>query len=170
MPVSMSSATLPVLGQILDALEGVIGKAEAHAAARKIAPDSLLFARLFPDMFHFRKQVQVSCDFAMKLCARLSGIEPVKLEQTEKSFAELKALVARAGAYVKAADAATIDARADTVIRFPMGERTTEMTGQDYAFRFALPNFFFHATTAYAILRENGVELSKPDYIGAMID
>ena len=76
MPVSMSSATLPVLGQILGALEGVIGKAEAHAAARKIAPDTLLFARLFPDMFHFTKQVQVSCDFAMKLCARPSSRWP----------------------------------------------------------------------------------------------
>ena len=159
---------LPPLNQILGALDGVIGKAEAHAAARKIAPDTLLYARLFPDMFHFTKQVQVSCDFAMKICARLSGIEPEKLDQSEKSFTDLRALVARARAYVAAADVAKIEAAAGKTITFPLGDRTVEMTGLDYAHRFAMPNFYFHATTAYAILRENGVELAKPDFIGMM--
>ena len=159
---------LPPLNQILGALDGVIGKAEAHAAARKIAPDTLLYARLFPDMFHFTKQVQVSCDFAMKICARLSGIEPEKLDQSEKSFTDLRALVARARAYVAAAHVAKIEAAAGKTITFPLGDRTVEMTGLDYAHRFAMPNFYFHATTAYAILRENGVELAKPDFIGMM--
>lgn len=163
-----ATTVLPPLNQMLGALEGVVGKAEAHAAARKIAPDTLLFARLYPDMFHFTRQVQVACDFAMKVCARLAGVTPEKLDLSEKSFADIKALITRARAYISAADRAVIEASATKTISFPMGDRTVEMTGLDYAHRFAMPNFYFHVTTAYAILRENGVELAKPDFIGIM--
>lgn len=168
MPFSLASATLPVLGQILSGLETVLTKAEAHAARRKITADTLLYARLFPDMFHFTRQVQTTCDFALKIVARLSGSPPEKLELSEKSFEDLRALVARTRAAVAAADTRLIDAAVDKDVTFPIGERSLTMPAQDYALRFAMPNFYFHATMAYAILRENGVELSKPDYMGQM--
>ena len=166
MPLTMHNASIPVFLQSLGALELILAKAEAHAAARKIAPDAILFARLFPDMFHLTRQIQIACDFAMKTTARLAGQEPPKVEDGEKSFDEVKARIARAIAYLKAADVAAIDASADRDITFPIGPNQMTMTGADYLSRFALPNFYFHATTAYAILRENGVELGKRDFLG----
>lgn len=164
--VSLHHCSAPVFLQILGALDGILVKAEAHAAARKIAPETLLFARLFPDMFHMTRQVQIACDFAMKTMARLSGIEPPSVPDTEKSFDELRARVARAIAYVSAADARAVDNASHKDITFPIGANSLTMNGVDYFTRFALPNFYFHATTAYAILRENGVELGKRDFMG----
>lgn len=166
MPLTMSSASLPVFEQILGALDAILDKAEAHATARKIAPEVLLQARLYPDMFHFTRQVQITCDFAMRTVARLSGVEPVKMEDHEKTFAEVKKRIRAARDHVASADRAAIDASADRDITFPMGPDKVTMKGSAYLSHFALPNFYFHATTAYAILRENGVELGKRDFMG----
>ena len=161
-----SDTTLTPLAQILGALDGILDKTQEHAQARKIDPETLLFARLYPDMFHFTKQVQVACDFAIKITQRLSGQEPDKLDQSEKSFADLKALVARALAVVKGADRAVIDASADKTVTFFINSKPVTMSGMAYAHRFGMPNFYFHASMAYAILRENGVNLGKIDFIG----
>ncbi len=167
MPISMHNASVPVFTQVLGALEAVLDKAEAHATTRKIAPETILHARLYPDMFHLTRQVQIACDFAMKTTARLAGVEPPKVEDTEKTFAEIKARVNRARDYVKAADAKAIDASADRDISFPTAGTTLTMTGVKYLNHFAMPNFYFHTTMAYAILRENGLELGKRDFLGA---
>lgn len=165
-----SDTTLTPLTQILHALDALVDKAEAHAAARKIAPDALLFARLYPDMYHFTRQVQTACDFAMKIAARLSGKEPEKLDFSERTFAELKALIARAIAAVQGADRAAVDASFDQPVTYFINERAVTMTGIAYAHRFGMPNFYFHASMAYAILRENGVNLGKADFIGRLKD
>lgn len=156
--------------QILTALRGIIKKAEAHATARKLAPETLIFARLYPDMYHFTRQVQTTADFGMKLAARLTGRTPEKLDWTEKSFADLTALVDRALDYIRATDATAVDAMGDKSVTFNINERPVTMPTVAYAHRFAMPNFYFHASMAYAILRENGVELGKVDFIGGMHD
>lgn len=166
MPITLSSASLPAFQQILGALDAILDKVEAHATARKIAPEVLLQARLYPDMFHFTRQVQITCDFAMRTVARLSGLEPLKLEDHEKTVAELKKRIKTARDHVAGADTKAIDAAADRDITFPMGPQSVTMKGAAYLTHFALPNFYFHATTAYAILRENGVELGKRDFMG----
>lgn len=168
MPHTLSNASLPAFHQILGALDAILDKAAAHAEARKIAPEVLLQARLFPDMFHLTRQVQITCDFAMRTVARLTGVDPVKVEDTEKTFAELKARIKKARDYVSAADKAKIDDMADRQITVPMGQHTMTMTGSAYLTHFALPNLYFHATTAYAILRENGVDVGKRDFLGQM--
>ena len=166
--LTMYKATEPVFLQILTALDAVLSKAEAHAAQRKIAPETLLQARLFPDMFHFTRQVQLACDFAMRTMARLSGMEPPSVPDTEKTFEELHARIARAISYVKVADARAIDNSANKDIVFPSGGQQRTLNGVDYLTRFALPHFYFHVTMAYAILRENGVDLGKRDYMGVV--
>lgn len=165
-----SETTLTPLRQILSALAGILDKAETHAVQRKLDPDTLLFARLYPDMYHLARQVQTACDFAIKIAARLAGREPEKLDMSEKTFAELKALVARAIAVVEAADPATVDASYDRPVTYYINERAVTMSGMAYAHRFAMPNFYFHASMAYAILRENGVPLGKVDFIGRLKD
>jgi len=164
----LAETTLTPILQILGALDGVVVKAETHAAARKIAPETLLFARLYPDMYHFTRQVQTACDFGMKIAARLTGREPERLDWSETSFSALRALIARAIAYVRATDRASVDASADRAVTFTVNERAVTMTGLVYAHRFGMPNFYFHASMAYAILRENGVDLGKADFMGRL--
>ena len=166
----LHETTLAPAVQILNALKGILAKAEAHAVARKIAPETLLFARLYPDMYHFTRQVQTTADFGMKLAARLTGREPVKLDWSEKTFDDLKALLQRAVDYVQATDTAAVEAMADKTVTFNIGERPVTMPTVAYAHRFAMPNFYFHASMAYAVLRENGVDLGKVDFIGNMKD
>lgn len=163
-----ADASLTPLRQTLGALDRIVTKAEAHAAARKIAPETLLFARLYPDMYHFTRQVQTACDFAMKIAARLGGRAPETLEWTETSFSALRALVARALAYVEATDRARVEASAGAPVTFNINERPVTMSGLDYAHRFGIPNLHFHAAMAYAILRENGVDLGKADFLGRL--
>ena len=166
--LTMYKASEPAFLQMLDALDSILTKAEAHATTRKIAPETLLQARLFPDMFSFTRQVQLACDFAMRTMARLSGMEPPSVPDTEKTFEELHARIARAVSYVKVADARAIDNAANKDITFPAGGSDKTLNGVDYLTRFALPHFYFHVTMAYAILRENGVDLGKRDYMGAV--
>jgi hypothetical protein len=163
----MSNASIPVFETGLNALLALLDKAEAHTQAKKIDPAALLNARLFPDMFAFTRQVQIACDQAKNGGARLAGAEPPNFEDNEKTFAELKARIAKTVAYVKTLDAKKIDESADREITFPLGpENKGHMKGADYLYHFVLPNFYFHATTAYDILRHCGVEIGKRDFIG----
>ena len=167
MPFSMSQASLPALEMGLNALSAVLDKAEAYAAAKKVDPAVLLNTRLAPDMFSLLQQVQTATDLAKNGAARLSGVEPPRYEDTEKTIAELKARIAKTLAYIKSVDRAQIDASADRQLTFPVGPKNKgEMQGDDYLNHFMLPNFYFHATVAYAILRHCGLELGKTDYLG----
>jgi uncharacterized protein len=169
MPYSMSQASLPALQMGLNALSAILDKAEAYAAAKKIDSTVLLNTRLAPDMFSLLQQVQTATDLAKNGAARLSGVEPPRFEDTEKTMDELKARVAKTLTYLKSVDGKQIDASADRQLTFPLGPKHKgEMKGDDYLNHFLLPNFYFHLTVAYTILRHCGLELSKPDYIGGI--
>jgi len=169
MPYSMSQASLPVFEIGLNALVGVLDKAAAFAAAKKIDPAVLPQYRLAPDMFALARQVQVACDMAKNGGARLAGVEPPKFEDNEKTNDELKARIARTLAFVKSLDAGKIDAAAEREITFPLGPTNKgHMKGSDFLNHFVLPNFYFHLTAAYAILRHCGVEIGKRDFLGAI--
>jgi uncharacterized protein len=153
---------------MLGGLSGVLQKAEAHAAAKKIEPDALLMARLYPDMFALLRQVQVASDFAKSVSARLADVDVPKLEDNEKTFGELQARIVKVRAFVDALDAAKFDgAQSREIITQAGTPREKRFTGESYLFSYGLPHFFFHTTTAYAILRHNGVEVGKKDFIGA---
>jgi hypothetical protein len=169
MPFSMSEASLPVFEIHLNALSAVLDKAEAYAAAKKIDPAVLLHSRLAPDMFDLARQVQVATDQARRGAARLAGAEAPSYEDNETTIAELKARLAKTIAYLKTLDGKAIDAAAEREIAFPLGGGTTgRMQGDDYLDHFVLPNFYFHVTAAYAILRHCGVEIGKRDFLGAI--
>jgi len=164
----MSKASLPVFEIVLNALSANLTKAEAHATAKKFEPAVMLNMRLAPDMFALTRQVQVACDQAKNGSARLAGVEPPKFEDNETSIAQLKERIAKTVAFVKGLDAKAIDAAADREITFPLGPNKGQMQGADYLNHFVLPNFYFHATAAYAILRHAGVEVGKRDFIGGI--
>ena len=165
----MSNASIPAFEISLNALSALLDKAEAYAEAKKIDPAALLNTRLFPDMFTLTRQVQSACDQAKNGGARLAGIDPPRYEDTEKTIPELKARIAKTVAFVKALDAKKIDESADREITFPLGATNKgHMKGADYLNHFVLPNFYFHVTTAYDILRHCGVEIGKRDFFGAI--
>ncbi len=169
MPLSMSQASIPVFEVGLNALSAVLDKAEAYAATKKFDPVVLLQMRLAPDMFNLTRQVQVATDQARRGSARLAGVEPAVFEDTETTLAQLKARLAKTVAYLKTLDAKAIDASADRDIVFPLGGgKTGQMKGADYLNHFVLPNYYFHLTTAYDILRHCGVDIGKRDFIGAI--
>ncbi|MCW5694209.1 MAG: DUF1993 domain-containing protein [Pseudolabrys sp.] len=166
MSYSMSQALLPIVTTGLEALSGIIDKAAAHAAAKKIDPSVLLGWRLAPDMFAFARQVQVTCDQAKNGPSRLAGIDPPKFEDNETTIEQLKDRVARTLAHVRSLDAAAIDASGARDIVFPLGPKKGQMKGVDYLNHFVLPNFFFHLTASYAIARNFGADLGKQDFLG----
>jgi hypothetical protein len=168
MSIGMFEASVPVFRQFLVALSGTLQKAADHAAARKIDQTAFCQARLFPDMFPLSRQVQLTADFAKNAASRLAGQEPPRFSDDEKTFDELKARIARTLAHLDSLPREAIDAAADRSITIPLRGQPTTFTGRAYLLHFALPNFFFHATTAYAILRENGVELGKADFVGGL--
>ena len=162
------TASIPVFQQMLGGLKEVLRKAEAHATDKKIAPNALLQARLFPDMFPLLRQVQVASDFAKSVSARLAGVDVPKLEDKEQTFAELQARIDTVLAFIGGLDAARFENAATREIVTQAGTpKEKRFTGQSYLFNYGLPHFFFHTTTAYAILRHNGVEVGKKDYIGS---
>ena len=166
MSLSMHAVAVPTFLTTLGALSKILDKAAAHCTAKKIDPAALLTMRLYPDMFTFTRQVQLACDFAKNTIGRLTG-EPPKFPDEEKSFDELKARIARTVDYVKGFSSADIDATIDKDVTFPIGPQLTmTLKGKDYLVGFALPNFYFHATTAYDILRHAGIELGKRDFLG----
>ncbi|MFI4960365.1 MAG: DUF1993 family protein [Hyphomicrobiales bacterium] len=168
MPFSMSQASIPVFEIGLNALAAVLDKAAAYAAAKKVDPAVLLGWRLAPDMFALARQVQVACDQAKNGATRLAGAEPPKFEDTETSLEQLKQRIAKTLAYIKGLDAKAIDASADREITFPLGPNKGQMKGGDFLNHFVLPNFYFHLTAAYAIVRHCGVELGKRDFLGTI--
>lgn len=161
----MHRRSVAVFDRFLAGLSAILDKAEAHCEAKKIKPEVILAARLFPDMFPFTRQVQLSCDFAARGTARLAGQEPKGFPDTETTFAELKDRIAAARGYMASFDAA--DLSSDREVHFKAAGRDMVMVGEDFLSFFALPQFFFHVTTAYDILRHNGIELGKLDYMGA---
>lgn len=161
------AASIPVFTQMLGGLQTVLRKAEAHATEKKIDSNALLQARLFPDMFPLLRQVQVACDFAKSVSARLAGVEVPKMEDTEQTFADLQARIAAVLAFLGSLDAEQFaDAARREIVTQAGTPKEKRFTGQSYLFNYGLPHFFFHTTTAYAILRHNGVEVGKKDYIG----
>ncbi len=169
MSFSMSQASLPALQIGLDALSAVLDKAAAFAAAKKIEPAVLLNSRLSPDMFALARQVQIATDLAKNGSARLAGVEPPRYEDNETTIDQLKARLAKTAAYLKTLDPKQIDASGDRQITFPLGPTNKgHMKGDDYLNHFMLPNFYFHLTAAYAILRHCGVDIGKTDFLGAI--
>ena len=166
MSINMYQASVPQFIRMLGNLRGILEKAAAHAAARKIDESALLGARLFPDMFPLTRQVQIATDFARGTSARLTGVEPPAVEDKEQSFAELVARVDVAIAYVKALSAAKFEGAETRQITRKVRGVDKSFAGTDYLFQYSLPNFYFHLTTAYAILRHNGVEIGKGDFVG----
>jgi uncharacterized protein len=165
--MSFYDAVVPAYLQILGSLPAILTKAEAHCKARNIAPETILTARLYPDMLPFTRQVQFVADFAMKGCARLSQSDVPTTPDTEKSFEELKVRLAKAADYVKTFKPAQFEGGDTRNVTFPIGpDKTLTLTGQQFLSNFSLPNFYFHAATAHGILRHNGVEIGKRDFMG----
>ena len=167
MAISMYRASVPVFLQILPAMSACLDKGAAYAAAKKFDPAVLLQSRLFADMFPLVRQVQIAADFAKSTVARLAGVDPPKYDDTETTIDQLKARIAKTLDYVKEFRPSQIDGSEERDITIPMGGQSRSFKGENYLVGFAMPNFIFHATTAYAILRHNGVELGKADFMRA---
>jgi len=166
MTISMYQAAVPAFIQTLEGLSGVLGKAEAFATAKKVDPVVLVGSRLAPDMFPLARQVQIACDFAKGAAARLAGIEPPAFEDNEKTLVDLQARAKRTIDFLKTLKATQIDGSEERDITIKIAGNPTTFKGQFYLVNFAIPNFYFHLTAAYAILRHNGVDLGKRDYLG----
>jgi hypothetical protein len=151
---------------MLTNLSAFLTKAEAHAAARKIDPSVLLQSRLFPDMFPLTKQVQIACDFAKGAAGRLAGVEMPKYDDNETTFEQLRARIEKTLAFVDTCKAAQMEGSESRPISLTMGGKNYSFNGLDYLNHMVFPNFYFHVTTAYNILRHNGVELGKADFVG----
>jgi hypothetical protein len=166
--MSMSKASIPVFEIGLNVLSALLDKAVAFAEAKRIDPAALLGVSLFPGMLPFSGQIQRACDQAKNGGARLAGVDPPRHDDSEKTIAELKARIAKTAAFLKTLDTRKIDESADREIAFPLGPKKGHMKGADYLNHFALPNFHFHVTTAYNILRHCGVDIGKTDFLGAI--
>jgi uncharacterized protein len=168
MPLSMYQASVPTFVQILTALSGVLDKAQACATAKKFDPAILLSARLAPSMFPMSRQVQIACDFAKGATARLAAAEVPSWPDHEKTFGELQERIKKTTDFVQSFKAAQIDGSEEREVKVSVAGQPVLFKGQPYLLQFVLPNFYFHVTTAYAILRHNGVELGKRDFVGAV--
>ena len=166
MTISMYQASAPRFANSLKNLSAILDKAQAHAEAKKIDPAVLLASRLYPDMFPLVRQIQIESDSAKGPVARLAGVEVPKYEDTEETIADLKARLAKTIDFVASFKPAQIDGTEDKDIHLKLGSREVDWKGMQYLLGFALPNFYFHVVTAYDILRHNGVEIGKRDYIG----
>ena len=168
MPITMHGASVPLFTQMLNALSGVLDKGAAFATGKKVDPTVLLLSRLAPDMLTLTKQVQVASDTSKMCVARLAGVDAPKYEDTEASFDELKARIAKTVAFFGTVSAAQLDGSEEREIVIKLPSRELKFTGQRYLVNWAIPNFTFHCVTAYAILRHNGVEIGKQDFLGAV--
>ena len=164
----MYTHSVPVLKQMLTALKAILARADAHLAAKAIEPEALLRARLFPDMFPLIKQVQIAADFARGISARLAGVEVPAFEGKEQSFADLDSLLGQTLAFIDGLDAAQFEgSEAKEVVLRPGTPKEKKLSGQAYLSNYGLPQFFFHVTTTYALLRHNGLDIGKRDSRGA---
>jgi hypothetical protein len=167
MTISLYAASVPVFKQMLDSMNAILGKAEQHAAAKNIEPNALLQDRLFPDMFPLLRQVQIAADFARGVSARLAGVDVPKFDDKEQTFADLQALLAKTTGFLDSLTPAQIDGQEGReIVTRPGTPKEKKFNGQSYLLSYGLPQFFFHVTTAYAILRHNGLEVGKRDYMG----
>jgi hypothetical protein len=167
MTISMYAASVPVFKQLLGSLSDILRKAETHAQEKKIDPNALLQARLFPDMFPLVRQVQIAADFAKGAPARLAGIAVPSYEDNEQTFAELQTRIAKTLDFIDTVPASKVDGSEEReVVSNPGTPWERKFAGQAYLLHYALPNFIFHVTTAYAILRHNGIDVGKKDFIG----
>jgi hypothetical protein len=166
MKISMHALSAEVFVHSLQCLSKILDKGLAHATQRKFDPAVLLSARLAPDMFPLTRQVQIACDVTKNGIARLAGQDPPRFEDNETTFEQLRARIARTLDYINSVPASALADCETRDIKVPAGERTFEFKGLDFLQRWALPNMFFHMTMAYAILRHNGVELGKSDFLG----
>ena len=156
-------AFLPILGS----LSGLLTKAEAYCKAKNIQPEVLLGARLYPDMLPLSRQIQLACDFSSKACARLTRSELPSVPDTEKTFEELRQRLAKTSDYIKQFTPAQFEGAESRDVTFPAGpDRTLTLKGLQFLTRVAFPNFYFHAATTHGILRHNGVEIGKRDFLG----
>ena len=164
----MYTNSVPVFKQLLTAMKTILATTAADVAAKSMNADAFLQARLYPDMFPLAKQVQIAADFARGITARLAGIDVPAFEGTETSFADLDALLAKTLAFIDGVDAAKFDgSETREVVLRPGTPKEKKLSGQAYLSSYGLPQFFFHVTTTYAILRHNGVGIGKKDYMGA---
>ena len=166
MTFSIYQASVPVYIRRLEALSAILDKAAAYASQRKIDPAALIQARLYPDMLPLGRQVQIACSHAARGAARLSGAEPASVEDKETSFDDLKARIAKTLAFLKDVDAKKMEGMEDREITYPVGDRKMTLKAGEYLLHFSMPNFYFHLTTAYDILRNNGLEIGKADFMG----
>jgi hypothetical protein len=166
MTISMYQASVPRFVNILGNLSNILDKAQAHADAKKLDPAALTSYRLFPDMLPMTTQVQIACDAAKGAVARLAGVEIPAYEDKETTLADLKARIAKTIAFIQSVAPAQIDGSEDKEIVLKRGDKETRYKGMQFLLGHALPNFYFHVTTAYNILRHNGVEIGKRDYLG----
>lgn len=167
MDAGMYSMSIPVLSRMLGNLDAILVKAASEIETRKLEAGVLLATRLYPDMFPFVRQVQLAGDFAKGAAARLGGLDVPVYEDNEQSFEQLRARIGKTLAFIGSVDPTVIDASATRQITIQARDRTFQFNGMDYLTRMVLPNFFFHVTIAYAILRENGFALGKRDFTGA---
>ena len=168
MKMSMHALSVEMFSSTLGNLSLILEKALTHATQRKFDPGVLLAARLAPDMLPLTRQVQLACDLAKNSVARLAAQEPPRFEDDESSFEQLRVRIARVIDYMKSVPASALEGSESRDVRVPAGPRTYEFKGLEFLQRWAIPNVFFHVTTAYAILRHNGVELGKRDFLGPL--
>jgi len=167
MTISMYAASVPLLKQMLHNLDAILSQAESHARNKKIDPAVLLQARLYPDMFPLVRQVQIATDNAKGIAARLAGVDIPSFPDTEQTFEELHARIAKTLDFINGIQPEQVNGSEDRqVVVYKGAPYEMQLQGQTYLIHFGLPNFLFHVTTAYAILRHNGVEIGKDDFIG----
>jgi hypothetical protein len=168
MSLSMYTASVPVFRQVLGSLSAILEKAESHADLKKIEPDALLKARLFPDMFPLLRQVQIACDFAKGGVGRLGGVELPSYADDETNIDQLLARIEKTLAFIASVPADAVANSEERDIELKLGGQQMQFKGLPYLLNMVLPNFYFHYSMTYAILRHNGVELGKTDYIGSL--
>ncbi len=166
MSISMHAITVLPIGHSLTQLRQILEKAAVYAEAKNIDPAVLVNARLFPDMYPLKRQVQIASDVAKGAVSRLAGQEPPKFEDNENSFPELIERIDKTLAHINSFATEQIEGTEDNSILLPRHDRTSTFTGLSYVTDFVLPNIYFHVTTTYAILRHNGLEIGKKDYLG----
>jgi hypothetical protein len=166
MKINMHTMAVETATPALKVLSDLLDKGLAHATAKNFEPSVLVNARLAPDMLPLNKQVQIACDMVKNGCARLAGVEAPRFEDTEQTIEELKTRIAKTIDYVASLPAKAFEGSEDRDIKIPLRDRTLEMKGLPFLQRWMIPNFWFHVTTTYALLRHNGVEVGKRDFLG----
>jgi hypothetical protein len=165
--MSLYSQSVPAFQQMLLALQAILKQADAHATSKKIEPDALLQARLFPDMFPLIRQVQIAADFSRGVSARLGGVDVPVFEGTERTFADLDTLLEQTLEFLKGLEEAGFEgAESREIVLRPGTPKEKRLSGAAYLTHYGLPQFYFHVTTAYALLRHNGIEVGKRDFMG----